>query len=134
MPLPDELDDPDLVPQSVSLKEASPPVVVDTGNSMQALTTLQKFSGSWSWNADLERVLGIKAKALSTMALPTGVDGHAERNDILATACAVVFFKTKLQSEKDTWEMLVEKAEGWLDEKVGEEAVKELESLIAKLF
>ncbi|KAF4461133.1 Vault poly [Fusarium albosuccineum] len=120
--------------ESFSLKGASPPVVVDTGKSMQALTTLQKFSGSWSWNADLERVLGIKATTLSTLALPTGVDGHTEKNDILATACAVMFFKTKLQSEKDTWEMLVEKAEGWLDEKVGEEAVKELESLIAKLF
>jgi hypothetical protein len=36
--------------------------------------------------------------------------------------------------EKDTWEMLVEKAEGWLEDNIGEDGVSELDSMLEKLF
>jgi hypothetical protein len=101
---------------------------------LQALTTLQTFSGSWSWSADLERVLGITAETISKIELPSAVEDHAEKDSILATACAVLFFKKKLMDEKDTWEMLVEKAEGWLEDNIGEDGVSELDSMLEKLF
>ncbi|KAL5620042.1 hypothetical protein FOBRF1_003288 [Fusarium oxysporum] len=101
---------------------------------LQALTTLQTFAGSWSWSSDLERVLGVASDRVSKLALPSSVKGHSEKDDVLATACAVLFFKNKLQEEIDTWEMLVEKAEGWLEENIGDDGVSELFSVLEKLF
>ncbi|KAJ4092562.1 hypothetical protein NW760_012020 [Fusarium oxysporum] len=101
---------------------------------LQALTTLQTFAGSWSWSSDLERVLGVTSDQVSKLALPSSVKDHSEKDDVLATACAVLFFKNKLQEEMDTWEMLVEKAEGWLEESIGEDGVSELFSVLEKLF
>jgi hypothetical protein len=101
---------------------------------LQALTTLQTFSGSWTWSADLERVLGLSAETVSKVELPAAVRDHAEKDSILATACAVLFFKKKLMDEKDTWEMLVEKAEGWLEDSIGEDGVSELDSVLEKLL
>ncbi|KAG7412574.1 von Willebrand factor A domain-containing protein 5A [Fusarium oxysporum f. sp. rapae] len=101
---------------------------------LQALTTLQTFAGSWSWSSDLERVLGVTSDQVSKLALPSSVMDHSEKEDVLATACAVLFFKNKLQEEMDTWEMLVEKAEGWLEENIGEDGVAGLFSVLEKLF
>ncbi|KAG5748979.1 hypothetical protein H9Q70_008349 [Fusarium xylarioides] len=101
---------------------------------LQALTALQTFAGSWSWSSDLERVLGVTSDQVSKLALPASVKDHSKKDDLLATACAVLFFKKKLQEEMDTWEMLVEKAEGWLEDSIGEEDVSELFGVLEKLF
>ncbi|CVK98594.1 related to Vault poly [Fusarium mangiferae] len=101
---------------------------------LQALTSLQTFAGSWSWSSDLEHVLGLTSEQVSKLALPASVKDHSEKDDVLATACAVLFFKKKLQEEMDTWEMLVEKAEGWLEDNIGEDDVSELLSVLEKLF
>ncbi|KAJ4253303.1 hypothetical protein NW762_010458 [Fusarium torreyae] len=111
----------------------SAPKISDMG-PLQALTTLQTFSGSWSWSADLERVLGITFEAVSKLDLPAVVADRPEKEDILATALAVLFFKAKLKSEEDTWEMLVEKAEQWLEDIIGQEGVGELDRVLEKLF
>ncbi|KAF5547879.1 hypothetical protein FMEXI_4975 [Fusarium mexicanum] len=101
---------------------------------LQALISLQTFAGSWSWNSDFERVLGVTSDQVSKLTLPTSVKDHSDKDDVLATACAVLFFKKKLQEEMDTWEMLVEKAEGWLEDNIGEDGVAELFSALEKLF
>ncbi|KAJ4128242.1 hypothetical protein NW768_008530 [Fusarium equiseti] len=101
---------------------------------MQALTSLQTFSGSWSWTVELERVLGVASKKVAKLDLPSTVTGHALESEILATACAILFFKHKLADEKDTWEMLVEKAEGWLEENIGEDSMDDLNAVLGKLF
>ncbi|KAF4973930.1 hypothetical protein FZEAL_9116 [Fusarium zealandicum] len=106
----------------------------DTRSPLGRLTTLQTFSGSWSWSSELETVLGVTAQQVTQLELPAAVKGHAEKDIILSTMCAVVFFKNKLKSEEDEWEMLVEKAEAWLEEQIGEGVIKELESIIGKLF
>ncbi|KAF5586806.1 uncharacterized protein FSUBG_12017 [Fusarium subglutinans] len=101
---------------------------------LQALTSLQTFAGSWSWSSDLERVLGVTSDQVSKLTLPASVKDHSDKDDVVATACAVLFFKKKLQEEMDTWEMLVEKAEGWLEDNIGEDGVAELFSALEKLF
>ncbi|KAF5619785.1 hypothetical protein F52700_11613 [Fusarium sp. NRRL 52700] len=101
---------------------------------LQALTTLQTFAGSWSWSSDLERVLGVTSDQVSKLTLPASVKGHSEKDNVLATACTVLFFKNKLQEEMDTWEMLVEKAEGWLEDNIGQDGASELFSVLEKLF
>ncbi|KAF4446703.1 hypothetical protein F53441_9636 [Fusarium austroafricanum] len=124
---------------SASLAYAPPPAPtapaapkIATMEPLQALTTLQTFSGSWSWSADLERVLGVTAEHISKLDIPSLVNDHADKDDVLATACAVVFFKNKLKDEMDTWEMLVEKAEGWLEAKIGEDVIAELFAVLEK--
>ncbi|KAM0244800.1 hypothetical protein ACHAP5_005923 [Fusarium lateritium] len=101
---------------------------------LQALTTLQTFSGSWAWSADFERVLDLTGETVSKIELPAAVRDHTDKDSILATACAILFFKKKLMDEKDIWEMLVEKAEGWLEDSIGEEGVSELDSVLEKLL
>ena len=117
-----------------SIATASKKKSIGDMEPLQALTSLQTFAGSWSWSADLERVLGVTSEQVSKLSLPASVKGHSEKDDVLATACAVSFFKKKLQEEMDTWEMLVEKAEGWLEDNIGEDGVSELLSVLEKLF
>ncbi|KAF5027350.1 hypothetical protein F66182_551 [Fusarium sp. NRRL 66182] len=113
---------------------SSSPPEISSMSPLQALITLQTFSGSWSWSADLERVLGVTAEAVSKLGLPAPVTDHAEKDDVVATACAILFFKNKLKSEEGTWEMLVEKAEGWMEDMIGEDGVKELDGILGQFF
>ncbi|KYK58818.1 hypothetical protein DCS_05836 [Drechmeria coniospora] len=88
-------------------------------NPLSELASLQTFIGSWEWNAALEKVLNVTEKQTSAIVLPlTG----GNRNDILATICAVLYLKRKLASERDAWELMVDKAEGWLEEQTGKSA------------
>ncbi|RFN49800.1 vault poly [Fusarium flagelliforme] len=115
-----------------------PPAAASTSvlemGPLRALTSLQSFSGSWSWSMELERVLDVDSKEVAKLDLPSTVTGHALKSEILATACAILFFKRKLADEKDTWEMLVEKAEGWLEENIGEDSMSDLEVVLEMLF
>ncbi|KAM0340743.1 hypothetical protein ACHAPU_010334 [Fusarium lateritium] len=116
--------------------QAPPPAPKRIGDMspLHALTSLQTFSGSWSWSADLERVLGVTAAIISKLELPSVVRDHADKDGVIATACTVLFFKENLGDEKDTWGMLVEKAEEWLEDNIGEDGVSDLNRAIRKLF
>ncbi|KAJ4865416.1 vault protein inter-alpha-trypsin domain-containing protein [Trichoderma breve] len=84
---------------------------------LSTLSALQTFSGNWMWNSSLEAILGVDAlSATVKIQLPGWYNQHM---DVLATLCAVVFLKKKLASEKDSWELLVQKAEDWLRVKTG---------------
>ena len=76
---------------------------------LQALIALQTFSGAWEWNAKLFSVIGV-SEGEAAKALPTGVD-----KTIVTTALAVRFLEGKLAGEKDSWELLVDKARSWVE-------------------
>ncbi|KAK7421638.1 hypothetical protein QQX98_002105 [Neonectria punicea] len=107
--------------------------VADPSNPLQALTDLQTFVGTWTWSETLEKVLGFTKADASKLSLPTAVASHSDRHTILATACAALYYKKNLKADKDSWEMLVEKAESWLEEQLGGD-VEELEKVIEGLF
>lgn len=88
---------------------------------LAGLVSLQTFAGNWNWSPVLEKILGVTQRVAEEIQLPTGSAAKAE---ILATLCAVVFLKVKLVDQKDAWEMLVKKAEGWLEQQTGETAAK----------
>ncbi|KAF7538886.1 hypothetical protein G7Z17_g12555 [Cylindrodendrum hubeiense] len=111
----------------------APAPTVDTSNPLQALTSLQTFVGTWTWSGELEKVIGVTSAAASKLSLPDAAASHADRDTILATLCAVVFFKKNLKADKDAWEMLVDKAESWLEEHLGE-SVEDLEKVVESLF
>ncbi|KAM6479985.1 VIT-domain-containing protein [Trichoderma sp. SZMC 28011] len=84
---------------------------------LSTLSALQTFVGSWQWNPSLEAILGVTLlNATGKIQLPGQYTYHL---DVLATLCAVVFLKKKLASEKDSWELLVQKAEDWLRAQTG---------------
>ncbi|KAI0148465.1 VIT-domain-containing protein [Xylariaceae sp. FL1272] len=72
-------------------------------DKMDALIRLQNSNGSWNWTEAFEKILG-----------PFDDLPAAQKNDTTATTRAVSFFKSEMADEKDTWELIVEKASLWL--------------------
>ncbi|KAI1263967.1 VIT-domain-containing protein [Xylariaceae sp. FL1019] len=70
---------------------------------MDVLIRLQNSDGSWNWSEALGEILG-----------PFDNLPGAQKNDAFATNMAIEFFKTELAGEKETWELIVQKAELWL--------------------
>jgi hypothetical protein len=89
-------------------KKSSPSASAPSKNPLQALVELQTFEGFWEWTPELCSVLGLDQAT---------VEGKNVSGDkkVLATALAVRFFEAKLPNDKDGWEMIVEKAKGWLE-------------------
>ncbi|KAG0220559.1 hypothetical protein BGW42_000340, partial [Actinomortierella wolfii] len=56
--------------------------------------------------------------------------GHEKDPQVVATALAISYFESKLQKDKDTWELIVEKAKSWLATKLGGE--DKADELLAK--
>ncbi|KAI9809026.1 MAG: hypothetical protein M1825_002315 [Sarcosagium campestre] len=84
---------------------------------MHKVIELQSFSGEWALSVELIAALAISAEdaneALDKLVLPQSLD-HATSKFVLATALAIRFLEVKVGEEKDTWELVVEKAKGWL--------------------
>ncbi len=79
-------------------------------SALQKLTALQNFDGSWDWTDALFEVVDVD----DTRTRDATRAGKWP-NTVLATALAVVYFEQKLAEEKATWELMVEKARGWLE-------------------
>lgn len=99
-------------------------------SSLDVLTALQTFDGRWVWDAELEGVLGTTRVAAAAAAQAAGVTATP---DALATLCTVLFFKHKLADDEDAWEMMVDKARGWLADTLGP-ALAGAELALAPLF
>lgn len=80
---------------------------------MHELIALQSFDGSWKWGEGLFQMLEIEQKKLR--AVLTGL-----QEEVMATLVAVAFLEGRVAAEEGVWEMVVEKAKGWLAAKVGE--------------
>ncbi|CAH0003267.1 unnamed protein product [Clonostachys byssicola] len=119
--------------ESPARKRAKRSSTVDPSNKLQALIALQTFSGSWLWGSSLEKVLGVTAEKVLSMKLPASVLKHARKEDILATACAVAFLKKCYADDKESWEMLVDKAEESVKSQIGDDLYK-LEKMFKALF
>ena len=74
-------------------------------DSMHALIDLQTFSGAWAWDAQLFTILGIAEASVSK-------DGQDEV--VVATALAIAWLEKVVPGQKGVWEMVVEKAKGWM--------------------
>lgn len=108
--------------------KAAPDLASGPGdNSMSTLFSEQTFIGNWDWSPRLEAIVGMtKSAALTDIKLPGQYD---QLQVVLATLCAVAYLKTKLVSEKDVWELIVQKAEDWLRGQTQED-VMELEKIV----
>lgn len=81
-----------------------------SSDALQALISLQDFEGSWALSKALCRALGLDLAKVQAEVSKVKLD-----EKVFATALATRFFEMKLGKEKDTWELVVEKAHGWLE-------------------
>lgn len=133
MPLKDDSSDEDM---GFALMDDDPPAPKQaqdqTLTPLQHLISLQRFDGSWTWSKELADALGVGEQQVSKMARDDGVE--VQTPDVLATVAVILFFQRKLASERDTWDMIVNKAEGWVEGKDGPDAYKGLRRSIWCLF
>jgi hypothetical protein len=99
-------------PAPVSLGELPP------AKKLDMLVSLQGFSGAWKWEKKVVGLLGLK----EGVAVPGGLGGQS---DVLATAMVVVFLEEGLGELRDEWEMLMDKARGWLEGEMSGKTVEE---------
>jgi hypothetical protein len=94
------------------------------------LVQKQAFDGSWG-RADLEcEAMGVdQEQALELTASIAKLGSFKDEKaaaTVAATALVVLYLETKLVAEKDTWELVVEKARMWLEDAV---SAKDLETV-----
>lgn len=95
----------------------------DTTAVMHTLIALQTFSGAWPLNKALLDALAIRRSARAELEVCGGSD------EVKATALAIAYLETKVEEERDVWEMIVAKARAWLGEQ-GSVVVKGVERVV----
>lgn len=95
-------------------------------DALQKIIALQTFEGYWNWDAPLLEVVGLSADHKAPVGVDEGVDSQ-----VWATVLAITFLEAKIAGDKDAWEMVVEKARGWLKD-MEEEAFEEKWTLAKK--
>jgi len=82
-----------------------------TSDKHTALISLQQADGNWQFNTALATVL---LKPLEKLESSCPVPCKDNIREIWATILALVFLETVCASQKDEWELVAFKAEGWL--------------------
>ena len=94
-----------------SIAEPPPPSPTRPGDALGRIISLQRFQGFWELDHALLDACGVaKSAAAGTM------QSSAEPlcKTIWATILAIVFLERVLVTDKEAWELVVHKAEGWL--------------------
>ncbi|KAF2238357.1 VIT-domain-containing protein [Viridothelium virens] len=98
---------------------------------MEALISLQTFEGPWGWTPELFEILGITEEAARHGFDKAGV-AMTEKN-LLATSIVICFFRIKLASEEETWELVLDKAVNWIENQAAEESRSAMMATAEKL-
>lgn len=89
---------------------------------MQKLIDLQSFAGSWAMTQGLLAIIShdatIPFKSAADAEQAVGDQVASMSYDVIATVLAIAWLDFVMGEEKDVWEMVVEKAKGWLEEKM----------------
>lgn len=104
---PDDADDDCMMLPPPKPSQSTSSAVVEKADPLQALVALQTFEGYWEFDAALLNIIGISS---AQHKVPEGL--HVR---LWATILAVCFLERKMKGEKEAWEMVVEKARGWLE-------------------
>ncbi|KAK3824893.1 MAG: LOW QUALITY PROTEIN: von Willebrand domain-containing protein [Benniella sp.] len=82
--------------------------------TVHGIVGLQTFEGYWEWQESLLSCVGV-----DPVLAAEAVKKHGWDLRVAATALAIVFLEKKKIDEKDAWELVVEKAKGWMEEQIG---------------
>ncbi|KAK3824900.1 MAG: LOW QUALITY PROTEIN: von Willebrand factor type A domain-containing protein [Benniella sp.] len=83
-------------------------------STVHGIIGLQTFEGYWEWQASLLSCVGV-----DPVLAAEAVKKHGWDLRVAATGLAIVFLEKKKNKEKDAWELVVEKAKGWMEEQIG---------------
>ena len=115
-----------ITPTTTTTTTAIPTIPTTPAEKVHTLIALQDFDGFWNPSATLIQLLGITDEQARRFS--GGAEGEEEA--IRMTALVIAFLRTKMASEKEVWELVVDKAVEWLGSVLGtdEELIKEAEA------
>lgn len=87
----------------------------DSSDVLQHLIIKQSFEGSWGWE-DVLAIMSWDGEDIKKRW--AGNDDGVERERLMATALVVVWLRKERSDAKSMWELIVDKAVGWLDGRV----------------
>ncbi|EXJ54005.1 hypothetical protein A1O7_09342 [Cladophialophora yegresii CBS 114405] len=99
---------------------------------MHKIIDLQEFDGSWQVSDRLLELLGVSADQFTS--LDVGINSLVGNKTHRATALAIAWLKAKIPAEEDVWEMVVDKAMGWLSAQSRDGSADEAVKLAGKVF
>ncbi|KAF2871509.1 von Willebrand factor type A domain-containing protein [Massariosphaeria phaeospora] len=73
------------------------------------LIGLQTFEGFWEWNSELFNAIKISEAGTESEIVKSGID-----KKVFVTALVVAYLEDRLEKFRGSWELVVEKARGWL--------------------
>ncbi|KAK1994783.1 hypothetical protein LX36DRAFT_660221 [Colletotrichum falcatum] len=111
--------------EDIWVKSADAPQ--DAADRFAAIVSMQGFNGYWVWSARLFAILGVSAQDVKS-AGEKSVQGK-QGLTAFSTAAVVAFLRKRLAVERDSWEMMEEKAVAWLESGLGDESKKLLAAL-----
>lgn len=100
------------------------PTEVKEEDKVHAVISLQLFEGSWEWTDRIFKIMNIQPKSVESldwstilgMSTASGLDkGDSNIRNIIATFLVALYLDTKWAEEKETWELVYDKAMGWVD-------------------
>jgi hypothetical protein len=109
---------------------APPPPTSPPASPLHAILMHQTFSGAFTFS---EALLGSLSIAVRDFEAKAAADGIEDR-DVFATAVVVAYLGEKMADEKDSWELVVDKAREWMEEKCrGVEGVEKIMAAARRL-
>jgi hypothetical protein len=109
---------------------APPPSTSPPASPLHAILMHQTFSGAFTFSEALLGSLSIAVKDFEEKAATDGI----EDRDVFATAVVVAYLEEKMADEKDSWELVVDKAREWMEEKCrGVEGVEKVMTAARRL-
>lgn len=89
----------------------------------EMIVSLQLFTGAWQWNEELlGSMFQLSGTELDALFAPlNGQFGGLFKTEthLLATGLVLAFLEKRMAGERDEWEMLGEKARGWMEGELG---------------
>ncbi|KAI9854316.1 MAG: hypothetical protein M1824_000409 [Vezdaea acicularis] len=84
---------------------------------MHVIIALQSFVGSWTLTNELLETIQVSSQASQRglARISTDLKGVKDEDVIWATVLAIAFLQKRLAKDADSWELVVEKAMGWLE-------------------
>ena len=107
-------------PVQCSMPARSP---ASDSDKVHELIGLQNFEGYWEYNQELGRIFGDEISILMKIksAMKTERKAADEAMKVWVTCTVIAYLKKRFRTEEGVWELVVEKARGWVDRVVSGE-------------
>jgi hypothetical protein len=92
-------------------------------NTVHAVISQQQFEGSWDWTLAIFSTMGITAADVerldwaAILGMPASSDGKVDLKlkKIIVTLAVAAFLQRRCSQEKETWDLIFEKAMTWIE-------------------